>query len=171
MVPVPDGMLGLELAELDALVELTVVDGNGRLGSRLLCVLALGRKMQNDDQQRAEEVIERYIPTLYASIIYTYSFLLATFLKTCSLIFLWGELCRTSVIDQVSTCNNKTPYHTKQKRPKRRDNNPNIVKFQNFKLRPSLKLSPRYHLKIRHAIEENTFCGIPEHSKAYTKVS
>jgi hypothetical protein len=44
MVPVPDGMLGLELAELDALVELTVVDGNGRLGPCLLCVLALGHK-------------------------------------------------------------------------------------------------------------------------------
>ena len=45
-------MLGLELAELDALVELTVVDGNGRLGPCLLCVLALVRQMQNNVQQR-----------------------------------------------------------------------------------------------------------------------
>jgi hypothetical protein len=45
-------MLGLELAELDALVELTVVDGNGRLGPCLLCVLALGRQMQNNDKYR-----------------------------------------------------------------------------------------------------------------------
>ncbi len=60
-------MLGLELAELDALVELTVVDGNGRLGPCLLCVLALGQQMQNNDPQRVR-VTERYIPAPYASV-------------------------------------------------------------------------------------------------------
>lgn len=44
LIVLPDGMLRLELAQFDALVELTVVDGDGRLGSCLLCVLALGEE-------------------------------------------------------------------------------------------------------------------------------
>jgi hypothetical protein len=41
VVAVPDSVLGFELAELDALMELAVINGNSRLGTSFLRVFAL----------------------------------------------------------------------------------------------------------------------------------